>query len=76
LVISQIAVTSNSINGLSPGNILVTLPNPLGQTDPTDENNGWGFEYNTTTAARQYIWTTQGGPVQGWRSTAVAFKAQ
>jgi chitodextrinase len=76
LIITQIAVTSNSINGVSPGNILVTLPNPLGQTNPTDENNGWGFEYNTTTAPRQYIWSTQGGPVQGWRSTAVAFIAQ
>jgi len=76
LVITQIAVTSNSIIGVSPGNFLGTIPNPLGQTNPTDENNGWGFEYNTSTTSRQYLWTTQGGPVQGWRSTAVAFIAQ
>jgi hypothetical protein len=75
LVITQIAVTTNSINGVSPGNFLATVPNPLGQTNPTDENNGWGFEYLTTSATRHYIWTTQGGGVDNWAATAIAFKA-
>lgn len=76
LVIMQIAVTTNSIDGVSPGLFAGTIPNPLGQTDPTNENNGWGFDHNATTGPRQYIWTTQGGGVQGWASTAVAFISQ
>jgi len=74
LVIMQIAVTTNSIVGVSPGNFSATVPSPLDQTNPTDENNGWGFQYNTSTGSRQFIWTTQGsGGVGGWCSTAVAF---
>ena len=76
LVITQIAVNSNSIVNASPGYFAGTIPNPLGQTDPTNENNGWGFDPCRTTATpRQYIWTTQGGAVYGWISTAVAFMA-
>ncbi|HEY2461274.1 MAG TPA: LamG-like jellyroll fold domain-containing protein [Candidatus Acidoferrum sp.] len=75
LVITQLAVTTNSINGVSTGNFLATVPNPLGQTNPTDENNGWGFEYNTAAGPHNYTWTTQGGGVDHWASTAVAFKA-
>jgi len=78
LVIIQVAVTTNSINGISPGYFAGTIPSPLGQTNPTNQNNGWAFDFNSAATSRQYLWTTDpgGSQVDGWASTAVAFKAQ
>ena len=74
LVITQIGVNSNSVVNVSPGYFAGTIPNPLPQTNNTNENNGWGFDFPAA-SPRTYIWSTQGGPVYGWASTAVAFMA-
>ena len=78
LIIVQIGVTSFTIGGVSPGFFAGTVPNPVGQTNPTNENNGWAFDFNATATTRQYVWTTvpANSQVEGWASTAVAFKAQ
>lgn len=78
LVIIQVGVTTNSIDGISPGYFAGTIPNPLGQTNPTNQNNGWAFDFNTSATTIQYFWVTDpaGSQVDGWASTAVAFKAQ
>lgn len=73
LVIAQIAVSTNSIVGVSPGYFAGSIPNPLGQTNPTNENNGWAFDYPASTGSRQYVWLTQGGDVWNWASTVVSF---
>jgi len=78
LVIVQIGVTSFTIGNISPGFFAGSLPNPVGQTNPTNQNNGWAFDFNATATSRQYVWTTipANSQVEGWSSTAVAFKAQ
>lgn len=80
LIITQIAVDTNTIsnvsNGLSSVFFAGSIPNPIGQTNPLNENNGWAFDFNATTASRQYVWSTIGVGVNFWASTAVAFKAQ
>jgi hypothetical protein len=76
LVIAQIAVSTNSIVGVSPGYFAGSIPSPLGQTNPTNENNGWAFDYPASTSSRQYLWLTQGGDVWNWASTVVSFLPQ
>jgi len=77
LVIVQVGVTSFTIDAISPGFFVGTIPNPVGQTNPTNQNNGWAFDFNATATTRQYTWTAfpAGSQVEGWASTAVAFKA-
>jgi hypothetical protein len=43
LIISSIGVTSNTVNGVSPGNFLSAVPVPVLSPNQVDENNG-GFE--------------------------------
>ncbi len=76
LVVTSIGVDSNTIIGVSPGNFLSAVPQPISSPDPTDQNNGWAIEYASTATSRTYVWATQGGAVQQWASIAVAFKAQ
>ena len=78
LVITTIGVDSNTINGLAtgtPGNFLSAIPTPMTGENPVDENNGWALWYNPSAAAGTFVWTTEGGAVNGWASVAVAFKA-
>jgi hypothetical protein len=78
LVITAIGVDSNTINGLapgSPGNFLSAIPTPMTGENPVDENNGWALWYNSSATSGTFVWTTEGGPVSGWASMAVAFKA-
>ena len=72
LVITQIGVTTNSIVNMAPGYFAGTIPNPLPQTNNTNENNGWGFDFPAA-SPQTYVWSTQGGAVLSWASTAVAF---
>ncbi len=74
LVVAQVGIDSNTINGISPGNFLSSVPTPIASPDPTDENNGWGINYSTNTAPESFVWTTQGGTVGDWGSLAAAFK--
>jgi hypothetical protein len=75
LVISSIGVDSNTINGVSPGNFLSSLPAPVSSPNPVDQNNGWALFYNATPGPLTFVWTSQGGPVNDWASIAAAFKA-
>jgi hypothetical protein len=75
LVISSIGVDSNTINGVSPGNFLSSVPAPVSSPNPVDQNNGWALFYNSTAGPLTFEWTSQGGPVSEWSSIAVAFKA-
>jgi IPT/TIG domain-containing protein len=75
LVISSIGISSNTMNGVSPGNFLSAVPAPVASPNPVNQNNGWGFHYNTDTSPETFFWTTQGGAVDDWASIAAAFKA-
>lgn len=75
LVITSIGVDSNTIVGVTPGNFLSTVPNPVMSPNPVDQNNGWGLNYNANTGTESYVWTTQGGGVNDWASIAAAFEA-
>jgi hypothetical protein len=75
LVITSIAVDSNTIDGVSPGNFLSAVPSPVVTDNPVDQNNGWALAYNTNTSAETFVWGTVGGAVSNWASIAVAFKA-
>jgi hypothetical protein len=75
LIISSIGVDSNTIVGVSPGDLLSTVPSPVSSPNPVEQNNGWSLLYNTASGPAVFIWTSQGGPVYDWASIAVAFMA-
>lgn len=75
LIISSIGVTSNTVNGVSPGNFLSAVPAPVLSPNHTDQNNGWALNYNANTSPETLIWATQDGPVDSWASIAAAFQA-
>jgi len=75
LVITSIGIDSDTIAGVSPGNLLSTVPSPVSSPNPVDENNGWALFYNSTAGPETFTWTSQGGPVYNWASIAVAFEA-
>jgi hypothetical protein len=75
LVITSIGIDSNTIVGVSPGNLLSTVPAPVSSPNPVDQNNGWALFYNTNAGPISFVWTPQGGPMEDWASIAVAFMA-
>ena len=75
LIISSIGVTSNTVNGVSPGNFLSAVPAPVLSPNHTDQNNGWALNYNANTSKETLVWATQDGPVDNWASIAAAFQA-
>lgn len=75
LVISSIGIDSNTIVGVSPGNLLSTVPSPVSSPNPVDQNNGWALFYNTGSGPYTFVWSPQGGPVEDWASISVAFMA-
>jgi hypothetical protein len=75
LVISSIGVTSNTVNGVSPGNFLSAVPVPILSPNHTDQNNGWALNYNSTASPETFVWATQDGPVDSWASIAAAFQS-
>jgi hypothetical protein len=74
LIITSIGVTSNTVNGVSPGHFLPVVPAPIKSPNPVDQNNGWALYYSNGTTPLTFVWTTQGGPVDYWASIAVAFR--
>lgn len=75
LVITSIGIDSDTIVGVSPGNLLSTVPLPVSSPNPVDENNGWALFYNSAAGPETFTWTSQSGPVYNWASVAVAFEA-
>lgn len=75
LIVTVIGVDSNTIDGVSLGNFLCSIPTPVASPNPVDQNNGWALNYNPDTATETFVWSTQGGPVNLWASIAVAFRA-
>jgi hypothetical protein len=75
LVITSIGIDSNTIVGVSPGNLLSTVPAPVSSPNPVDQNNGWALFYNASAGPCTFVWIPQGGPVDDWASIAVAFMA-
>jgi hypothetical protein len=76
LVITSVGVTSNTVNGISPGYFLPVVPAPIKSPNPVDQNNGWALHYTNSTGRITFVWTAQDGPVDYWASIAVAFKSQ
>jgi len=75
LVLSELGVASNTVNGDSPGNFLSAIPSPISSPDHTDQNNGWNINYNASATAETDTWTQQGGAFGNWASSVVAFEA-
>ncbi len=75
LIITSIGIDSNTIVGVSPGNLQSTVPAPVSSPNPVDQNNGWALFYNPTPGPETFTWTPQGGPLYNWASIAVAFMA-
>ena len=75
LVISSIGIDSNTIAGVSPGNLLSIVPSPISSPNPVDQNNGWALFYNSAAGPCNFVWSPQGGAVEDWASIAVAFMA-
>jgi hypothetical protein len=75
LVITSIGIDSNTIVGVSPGNLLSTVPAPVSSPNPVDQNNGWALFYNSTAGPDTFVWTSQGGAVDNWAAIGVAFTA-
>ena len=76
LIITSIGVTSNTVNGVSPGYFLPVVPAPIKSPNPVDQNNGWALYYSSGTSPMTFIWTAQDGPVDYWASIAVVFKGR
>jgi hypothetical protein len=75
LIITSIGIDSNTIVGVSPGNLLSTVPAPVSSPNPVDQNNGWALFYNSTAGPETFVWTSQGGAVDNWAAIGVAFTA-
>jgi hypothetical protein len=75
LVITSIGIDSNTIVGVSPGNLLSTVPAPVSSPNPVDQNNGWALFYNSAAGPETFVWTSQGGAVDNWAAIGVAFTA-
>ena len=78
LIISMVGVTNpGPVDTVSPGTIIACTSSPEASSGDMDENNGFGIEYNSTTANRTYSYhfpATVGG-AGNWAAMAAAFKA-
>ena len=75
LVISSIGVANGGISGVSPGYFVSSTSTPETSPSPNDHDNGWAVDYASSGNPQAFAWTTLGGPVGNWASTAVAFAA-